>query len=50
MLLDHGSIEYSMDTAGKFAEMAKMAIRPIPDSQAKQSLIFLTHHVMAREY
>ena len=38
------------DVANDFAEMARKNLEAIPDSQAKQSLIFLADHVTAREY
>ena len=50
LLLDYGSIAYSMDIANNFAKMAKKHLETIPDSQARQSLIFLADHVMTREY
>jgi geranylgeranyl pyrophosphate synthase len=49
MLLDSGSVEYSMDVAFRFAEMAKRDLEGIPDSSARQSLISLADHVMTRE-
>lgn len=49
MLLDCGSVNYSMHVAGKFAEKARKALERIPDSEAKQSLISLADHVMIRE-
>jgi geranylgeranyl pyrophosphate synthase len=49
MLLDSGSVEYSMDVAFRFAEMAKRNLEAIPDSSARQSLISLADHVMTRE-
>jgi geranylgeranyl pyrophosphate synthase len=49
MLLDSGSVEYSMDVAFRFAEMAKTNLETIPDSSARQSLISLADHVMTRE-
>jgi geranylgeranyl pyrophosphate synthase len=49
MLLDHGSIDYSLDTANRFVDMAKENLKTIPDSAAKQSLINLAHYVMTRE-
>ena len=49
LLLDHGSIAYSMNIASDFAEMAKRDLEIIPDSQAKQSLVYLADHVMTRE-
>jgi len=50
LLLDYGSIAYSMDVASNFAEVAKRDLEAIPDSQAKQSLISLADHVMTREH
>ncbi|MFC1717860.1 polyprenyl synthetase family protein [Candidatus Poribacteria bacterium] len=49
LLLDHGSIEYSTDTASNFADMAKSNLDAIPDSAAKQSLMTLADHVITRE-
>ena len=49
MLLDSGSVSYSMDIAFRFAEMAKRDLEAIPDSSARQSLISLADHVMTRE-
>jgi geranylgeranyl pyrophosphate synthase len=49
LLVDYGSIEYSTNVAGKFAEMAKRELEAIPDSQAKKSLVFLADYVMTRE-
>ena len=49
LLLDHGSIDYSMNIASNFAEMAKRNLEKIPDSLAKQSLASLASYVMARE-
>jgi geranylgeranyl pyrophosphate synthase len=49
MLLDSGSVSYSMDVACRFAEMAKRNLEAIPDSSARQSLISLADHVMTRE-
>ena len=48
-LLDCGSVAYSMDIAANFAEAAKRDLEKIPDSQARQSLMFLADHVMNRE-
>ncbi len=49
LLSDYGSIVYSTDVASRFVEAAKSEIKEIPDSQAKQSLIYLADHVMRRE-
>jgi geranylgeranyl pyrophosphate synthase len=49
MLLDCGSVTYSMNVAGKFAQKAKEDLGKIPDSEARQSLISLADHVMIRE-
>ena len=49
LLLDYGSIEYSMSVASRFADLARKSLETIPDSAAKQSLITLADHVMARE-
>ena len=49
LLLDNGSIEYSMKVANKFAGLARENLVTIPDSEAKQSLITLAEHVIARD-
>jgi len=50
LLLNYGSINYSMDVASDFAQIAKRALEAIPDSQAKQSLMYLADHVITREH
>jgi octaprenyl-diphosphate synthase len=49
LMLDNGSIEYSMKVASGFAQAAKRDLEGIPDSSAKQSLISLADHVMLRD-
>jgi octaprenyl-diphosphate synthase len=49
MLLDRGSINYSLDIANGFINMAKKALENIPDSNARQSLMGLAHYVMTRD-
>lgn len=49
LLLDNGSIEYSMKVANKFAGLARKNLATIPDSEAKQSLITLAEHVITRD-
>lgn len=49
LMLDNGSIEYSMNIASNFAQAAKKDLEKIPDSSAKQSLLSLADHVMMRE-
>jgi geranylgeranyl pyrophosphate synthase len=49
LLLDYGSIDYSMNAASRFADDAKKALEAIPDSEAKGSLISLADHVINRE-
>lgn len=49
LLLDCGSIEYSMDVASNFARSARKDLAAVPESEAKQSLITLADHVITRE-
>ena len=50
LLLDYGSVAYSMDVASKFAEKAKKHLESIPVSQARESLVSLADQVVTREY
>ncbi len=49
LLLDCGSIEYATNAASNFANLARKDLEAIPDSEAKQSLIALTDHVITRD-
>ena len=49
LMLDNGSIKYSMNVASDFAQAAKQDLKEIPDSNAKQSLLHLADHVMLRQ-
>ena len=45
----HGSIEYAMDTAYAYAEAARLSIAELPDSEAKQALLWMPRFVTARD-
>jgi octaprenyl-diphosphate synthase len=45
----HGSIAYAMDTAGAYAEAARMSIADLPDSEAKRALLWVPGFVTSRD-
>ncbi len=45
----HGSIEYAMDTAYAYAEAARLSIADLPNSDAKQALLWMPMFVTHRD-
>jgi len=45
----HGSIAYAMDTAGAYAEAARMSIADLPDTEAKRALLWVPGFVTSRD-
>src|SRR5271168_685636 len=45
----HKSIEYAMDTAGAYAEAARLSIADLPDSEAKRALLWVPGFVTSRD-
>src|SRR5271154_853118 len=45
----HGSIAYAMDTAGGYAEAARLTIAELPDSEAKRALLWVPGFVTSRD-
>ena len=49
ILRRHGSIEYAMDTAGAYAEAARLSIAELPESDAKRALLWMPGFVTSRD-
>jgi len=49
VLRRHGSLEYAMDTACAYAEAARLSITDLPESQAKNALLWMPGFVTARD-
>ena len=49
ILRRHGSIEYAMDTAGAYAEAARLSIAELRESDAKRALLWMPGFVTARD-
>ncbi len=49
-LKDSGSIDYAMNKALSFIEEGKAALKALPDSEAKKTLIQLADYMIARKY
>jgi geranylgeranyl pyrophosphate synthase len=47
-VLDHGGIEYSLETSRSFGREAKREIDPLPASPAKEALMFAVDYVTTR--
>jgi octaprenyl-diphosphate synthase len=45
----HGSIAYAMDTAGAYAEAARLSIADLPDTEAKRALLWVPGFVTSRD-
>jgi len=45
----HGSIAYAMDTAGAYAEAARMSIADLPETEAKRALLWVPGFVTSRD-
>ncbi len=45
----HGSIDYAMDTACAYAEVARLSIADIPNSEAKRALLWVPGFVTSRD-
>ena len=45
----HGSIEYAMDTACAYAEAARLSAMDLPESEAKQALLWMPGFVTTRD-
>jgi octaprenyl-diphosphate synthase len=45
----HGSIAYAMDTAGAYAEAARLSIADLPESEAKRALLWVPGFVTSRD-
>jgi len=49
ILKRNGSIDYAMNIADRYAEQAREALAPLPESKYKQALLWLPSFVVARE-
>jgi len=49
VLRRHGSLAYAMDTAQAYAEAARQAIAPLPDSPYKRALLWVPGFVTSRD-
>ena len=49
ILQRHGSLDYAMDTAGAYAEAARLSIVELPDSPAKSALLWMPGFVTTRD-
>ncbi|HTH52454.1 MAG TPA: polyprenyl synthetase family protein [Edaphobacter sp.] len=49
ILRRHGSIEYAMDTACAYAEVARQSIADLPSSEAKRALLWVPGFVTSRD-
>lgn len=49
LLLNYGSIDYSINVAHNFAQKARKGLETLPDSNAKQSLVSLADQVINRD-
>jgi octaprenyl-diphosphate synthase len=45
----HGSIAYAMDTAGAYAEAARLSIADLPETEAKRALLWVPGFVTSRD-
>lgn len=49
ILARHGSIEYAMNIAFQYADAARSALAPLPDTDFKRALLWVPDFVVARE-
>jgi octaprenyl-diphosphate synthase len=49
ILARHGSIDYAMNTAFQYADTARNALAPLPDTDFKRALLWVPDFVVARE-
>ncbi len=45
----YGSVDYAMDTAFEYAEMARKALADLPETDAKRALLWMPDFVVARD-
>ena len=49
ILQRHGSVDYAMQTAFQYADMARTALADLPDSDYKRALLWVSDFVVARD-
>jgi len=49
ILTRHGSVEYAMGVADRYAEQSRQALASLPDSEYKRALLWVPDFVVARE-
>jgi len=49
ILKRHGSVEYAMSVADRYAEQSRNALAPLPESEFKRALLWVPDFVVARD-
>jgi octaprenyl-diphosphate synthase len=49
ILKRHGSVEYAMGVADRYAEQSRNALSPLPESEFKRALLWVPDFVVARD-
>ena len=49
LVVEHAGVEYALDRAHQYAQSAKAALRPFPDSEDKETLVLVADFVVDRD-
>src|SRR4026209_2424852 len=49
LVVKHAGVEYALDRAHQYAQSAKAALRPFPDSEDKETLVLVADFVVDRD-